>query len=194
MPDPAILSGWDRAVAAVEAVRKRLLRTVESLERAGIPYGVIGAHAVAEWVSRVDESAIRNTPNVDVLIDRSDFEATTAALQAAGFTYRLAGLHSFIEGLTGKERNGVHVLFAGEKVKEEDLLPAPCLAQTEDVGDFRVIGLEALVQMKLVSFRTIDRVHLRDMIDVGLIDATWPARLPPTLGTRLQALLDDPGG
>ena len=29
---------------------------------------------------------------------------------------------------------------------------------------------------------------------VGLIDATWPTRLPPSLGARLQELLDDPNG
>jgi hypothetical protein len=32
------------------------------------------------------------------------------------------------------------------------------------------------------------------MIDVGLIDATWPARLPPELGARLQQILDPPEG
>jgi hypothetical protein len=48
--------------------------------------------------------------------------------------------------------------------------------------------------MKLVSHRRIDRVHLRDMIGVGLIDAAWPARLPKALGDRLQQLLDDPNG
>jgi hypothetical protein len=32
------------------------------------------------------------------------------------------------------------------------------------------------------------------MIDVGLIDATWPARFQAELGARLQTLLDDPDG
>jgi hypothetical protein len=32
------------------------------------------------------------------------------------------------------------------------------------------------------------------MIDVGLLDATWPSRLPPPLGERLQQLLDTPDG
>jgi hypothetical protein len=36
--------------------------------------------------------------------------------------------------------------------------------------------------------------HLREMINVGLIDATWPARLPPPLADRLQQLLDNPNG
>jgi hypothetical protein len=48
--------------------------------------------------------------------------------------------------------------------------------------------------MKLTSFRDKDRTHLRDLIDVGLVDAGWPAALPPELGARLQQLLDDPEG
>jgi hypothetical protein len=46
--------------------------------------------------------------------------------------------------------------------------------------------------MKLASYRLKDRVHLLDMINVGLIDNTWPARFPPELAARLQTLLDNP--
>ena len=52
--------------------------------------------------------------------------------------------------------------------------------------------LESLIRMKLKSFRDKDRMHLRDMIDVGLIDATWPENFLPTLASRLQENLDDP--
>jgi hypothetical protein len=48
--------------------------------------------------------------------------------------------------------------------------------------------------MKLIAWRDKDRTHLRDMIGVGLIDATWPARFPPPLADRLQQLLDNPNG
>jgi hypothetical protein len=48
--------------------------------------------------------------------------------------------------------------------------------------------------MKLISFRHKDRMHLRDLASVGLVDERWPARFPPTLGERLQAILDDPEG
>jgi hypothetical protein len=37
-------------------------------------------------------------------------------------------------------------------------------------------------------------MHLRDMIDVELLDATWCDRLPPELAERLQELLDNPEG
>ncbi len=48
--------------------------------------------------------------------------------------------------------------------------------------------------MKLNSFRRKDQTHLLDMIEIGLIDATWPAKFPASLGARLQELLDDPNG
>jgi hypothetical protein len=48
--------------------------------------------------------------------------------------------------------------------------------------------------MKLNSYRDKDRTHLRDMIEVGLIDVSWPAMFPAILGARLQELLDDPNG
>ena len=57
-----------------------------------------------------------------------------------------------------------------------------------------VAYLEALVRMKLTSFRDKDRVHLRDLIGVGLIDAGWVTRVPAPLRDRLQAVLDDPDG
>jgi len=48
--------------------------------------------------------------------------------------------------------------------------------------------------MKLTSYRRKDQVHIQDMISVGLIDQSWPARLPGELADRLQQLLDDPDG
>jgi hypothetical protein len=51
-----------------------------------------------------------------------------------------------------------------------------------------------LVQIKLTAFLDKDRVHLRDLIEVGLLDSTWPARFPAELASRLQSLLDRPEG
>ena len=59
---------------------------------------------------------------------------------------------------------------------------------------FRVLDLKALVRIKLTAYRDKDRTHLRDLIDVGLIDVSWCANLPPELAARLQSLLDTPGG
>ena len=48
--------------------------------------------------------------------------------------------------------------------------------------------------MKLTSFRDKDRTHVRDMIDVGLVDDSWLAQLPAELAARLQQLLANPDG
>lgn len=185
----------DRMVRAVEKVRERLLRAAAILEAAKVPYAVIGGNAVAAWVSRVDEAAVRNTKDVDILLRRADFEAAKMAMEAAGFVYRhAASIDMFLDGPDAKARDAIHVIFALEKVREEYLLPAPDVTESEPGDSFRVLSLEALVRMKLTSHRLHDRVHLRDMLEVGLIDTTWPARFPPELAARLQHVLDTPDG
>ena len=71
---------------------------------------------------------------------------------------------------------------------------SPAVEESEPADAFRVLKLEALVRMKLTSFRDKDRTHLRDMLEVGLIGVSWCARLPPELAARLQELVDNPEG
>ena len=182
-------------VNAVEKVRQRLLRAAEALAGAQVPYAVAGGNAVALWVSRVDEAAVRNTQDVDILIRREDLDRARQALEAAGFVYRrVAALDVFLDGPKAKPRDAVHVVFANEKVRPDEALPNPDVTASEPADRFRVLSLDALVRIKLTAFRDKDRVHLRDLIEVGLVDATWPARFPPELASRLQTLLDTPGG
>src|SRR5437867_11422610 len=182
-------------VTAVEKVRQRLRRATQALEQAGIPYAVVGGNAVALWVGEVDEAAVRNTQDVDILLRRADLDRAKEALAQAGFVHRhVASIDMFLDGPQAKARDAVHVVFAGEKVRPEYLLPAPDVSESEATPSFRVLMLEALVRMKLTSFRDKDRTHLRDFLDVGLVDVTWRDRLPPDLAVRLQQLLDNPEG
>lgn len=183
----------DRMVRAVEKVRERLERVTSALNRTGIPYAIAGGNAVAAWVSRVDEAAVRNTRDVDVLIRRDDFPEVIRTLESAGFVHRhSAGIDMFLDGPDAKARDAVHIVFAAEKVRDDYVTPAPDVSESELSRDIRVLSLESLVRMKLTSFRDKDRTHLRDMIDVGLLDQTWPDRFAPELGERLQFLLDHP--
>ena len=100
----------------------------------------------------------------------------------------------FLDGPEAKAREAVHVVFAGEKVRPEYALPAPDVDQSEPAPSFRLLGLDALVRMKLTSFRDKDRMHLRDLLDVGLIDDSWCERVRQELRPRLKQLLDDPDG
>ena len=191
----AVIVGWERALMAAEKVKQRLSRATRALDGAGVPYAVVGGNAVAEWVARIDDEAVRNTRDVDLLVRRADFAAARAALEAAGFVYQhLLDVDVFIDGPQGKASGGVHLLFAGEKVRAADEYPCPELDESERAAEFQVTALLALVRMKLTSWRLKDRVHLLDMIQVGLIDPTWPARLPPSLAGRLQSLLDNHDG
>lgn len=184
---------WERMIRAVEKVRERLLRAAQALDAAGVPYAVVGGNAVAAWVSRVDEAAVRNTQDVDLLLRRSDLTHAAAALAAAGFVHRhVAGIDFFLDGPNAKARDAVYVVFAGERVRPEYLAPAPGIDETEASEQFRLLNLDALVRMKLTSFRRKDQMHLYDLIDVGLIDRDWLDRLPPELAPRLQELLDNP--
>jgi hypothetical protein len=182
---------WERMERAVEKVRLRLLRAASALEQAGIPYAVVGGNAVAAWVSRVDEAAVRNTQDVDILIRRQDLPAVVEAMSKAGFRHRhVAGIDMLLDGAEAKARDAVHLVFASERVRPEYLLPAPDVAESEVSANFRLLSLESLARMKLTSFRPKDQMHLLDLLEVGLIDGTWPARFPPELAARLQGLLD----
>ena len=96
----------------------------------------------------------------------------------------------FLDGPAAKAREAVHVLFAGEKVRPEYDFPAADVAESERTEEFRVLTLEALVRMKLTSYRRKDQVHLLDMMGVGLIDESWCRKLPQQLADRLKLLID----
>lgn len=186
---------WDRIQRGVEKVKDRLSRVTQALNAARIPYAVIGGNAVQIWVAQVDESAVRNTRDVDIILNRADLERTKQVLAEVGFIYRHAkSIDMFLDGPDAKARDAVHVIFAGEKVKTDSLEPAPSIEEYEIDNGMRTLPLEALVRMKLTSYRDKDRTHLRDMLDVGLIDARWTNRYSQQLAARLQTLIDDPDG
>ena len=186
---------WRRMIEAVEAVRERALRATAALEKAGVPYAVAGGNAVAAWVARVDRAAVRTTQDVDILLRRSDFEAAKTALETVGFHHHeFMGVSCFIDGIGGSPRDAVHLLFAGEKVRAGYPLPSADVSESVAADDYQIVRLEPLVRMKLNSFRDKDRMHLRDLVDLGLVDASWLPRLIPEHAARLQELLDNPDG
>ncbi len=186
---------FDRMFAAVEKVRERLDRACGALERASIPYAVIGGHAVAAWVATKDDGAVRNTRDVDLLLRGEDFDRATAALQSVGFHRdSVMDVTLFLDGPDGKPSQGIHILQAGRKVKESYVSPAPDPDQMQSINGKRVVDLIELIRMKLNSYRRKDQTHLQDMIGVGLIDESWPSQFESPLDERLQQLLDDPDG
>jgi hypothetical protein len=132
----------DRMVSAVEKVRERLVRSAAALDSAGVPYAVIGGNAVGTWVAKVDEAAVRNTQDVDILLRRTDLAAASTALATVGFIPRhVKGIDMFLDGPGAKARDAVHVIFANEKVRPEDLCPSPDVTESERADSYSVLAL-----------------------------------------------------
>ncbi len=143
----------------------------------------------------MDASAVRNTRDVDILVRREDLDRIKLALGHAGFEYhRVLDVDCFIDGPEGRVREAIHLLYAGEKVRPEYPTPTATVTESVPASDYQIVDLLPLVVMKLNSFRDKDRTHLRDMIELNLIDASWLQKLHPQHAARLQELLEDPNG
>jgi hypothetical protein len=180
-------------VMAVDRVEKRLRKVAAALDAAAIPYAVIGGNAIAAWVARVDPAATRATKDVDLLVNRADTVRITQALTALGFTREdLRDLVLFIDPDEPSRRSGVHLVWAGERVKPSYIAPTPQVSESvRDPEGFLILDLPALVRMKLTSFRDIDRVHVADLLEVGLITPAVRASLPEELRVRLEQIESD---
>jgi hypothetical protein len=185
---------WERYLMALDHVAHRLERITRCLNEARVSYALVGGQAVALWVATRDPAAVRTTKDVDLLLDRNDLSAAQAAARSAGMDYfETMGVGMFIDRSDPNPRHGVHIVWAGQMVRPDDAVPAPTLEDRQTLpSGHHVVSLPKLVEMKLTAFRDQDRVHLRDMIDVGLIDDSVTQRLPPELHKRFEQLQQNP--
>lgn len=185
-------TGYSAFVMTMERVHKRLRQVSAALDAAGIRYAVVGGNAVAAWVSRIDPAATRATKDVDLLVRKQDDQRISQVMGELGFDRQdLRRLVLFIDPAEPSTRSGVHLVWADTLIRPSYACPSPSVDEAvRDPEGFAVLGLAALVRMKLTSFRDIDRVHLADLARVGLIDLADHAALPATLQDRLASVLD----
>jgi hypothetical protein len=186
---------WESYRMALDDVTDRLQRIARALEQAGVAYALVGGQAVALWVATKDPAAVRTTKDVDILLRREDLPRARAAAMAVELDYfEVAGVGMFLERSNPNPRNGVHVLWSGEKVRPECPLPSPVVDERQmlEAGKY-VVPLAGLVRMKLMANRDQDRVHLRDLIDVDLVPRDLLQTLPPDLAGLLDGLLSEAG-
>jgi hypothetical protein len=186
---------WEKYLMALDEIAQRLERITKALTEAGVPFALVGGQAVALWVASKDPAAVRTTKDVDILLNRQDLPKARAAARAIGMDYcEVIDVGMFLEQTDPNPRKGVHLLWAGEKVKAENPFPSPTVEERQELEPGKpVVSLVSLVRMKLMANRDHDRAHLRDMIDVGLIGREMLAGLPTELADRLNALLTDVG-
>jgi len=180
---------------ALDRVTERLRRITTALEEAGVAYALVGGQAVALWVATRDPAAVRTTKDVDILLRREDLPRARAAALAAGMDYfEVVGVGMFLEQDDPNPRQAVHLIWAGEKIRPEYSLPAPTIDQRQSIEPgTQVVSLPALTFMKLLSNHDQDRVHLHDLIDVGLVTRDFLKDLSQPLAERLDALLTESG-
>lgn len=184
---------WKKIGESMDRVEVRLRKVIAILEASGIPFAIVGGNAVRIWVAQVDPGAVRATNDVDVLIRPENLEQVKQVMTENGYHYRqAAGLDMFLEGKDDSVRHAVHVVLANRMVKQDDYESTPDVEPSEYGDGIRTLPLERLVRMKLNSFRLKDRVHLLDMIDVGLLDESWISRFPRPLEERLRSLIENP--
>ncbi len=173
---------------AMWRVEELLRKVTDALNGAKVPYAVVGGNAVAEWVSTVDEDAVRATKDVDVLTRRDCIPAMTQALAAIDLIpTEVMGVYMFVDKEDPSPKRGVHVVIANERIRPQYAHPAPDVTKAvRSKAGFMVIDLPSLVAMKLQAYRPIDQAHLIDMLSLNLISDDVADALPPDLKPRLD--------
>src|SRR5437588_9761654 len=174
---------WERYLMAMDEVTERMRRIARAFDEAQVDYALVGGQAVALWVATKDPAAVRTTKDVDILLRRQDLPRARAAAATVGLDYfEVTGVGMFLEGSDPNPRKGVHLLWAGEKVRPEYPLPSPTVAAREmlEPGQY-VVALGGLVRMQLMSNRDQDRRRLPDLIDGGAGHLRRPGTVPAGL-------------
>lgn len=198
IPITAVCFPWEvvaKAERAAERVWERMYRASAALAAAEIPFVVIGGNAVGLWVATKDEGAVRNTRDVDILMERRNWPRAVPAMASAGFDAAEAdGMTVFLDRDDPVASRGVHVHYCGERFRPNISVIAPSVSVGLIKDDVPVFDLRELLILKLAAFRNIDRVHIRDMLKVGLIDNAVADQIPRELQPRMDEIRANPNG
>jgi hypothetical protein len=157
---------------------------------AGIDYRVAAGLATFLYVEEAAPDAGRTTTDVDILVRRGELERIEAAMAPYGWKYRqTAGEDMLFQADRPSSRRAVHMLFTGERVKDDSPEPTPELGKSRTLNGVRLIPLERLLLMKLTSFRLKDQTHIKDLQEAGLIKPEIEQTVPAALQDRLPHVL-----
>lgn len=153
---------------------------------AGLEYRVVGGLATYLYVEEVEPDAGRLTKDIDIAVQRQDLRKIAEAAEPFGLEYRhVAGVDMLVQATAPSARRAVHMVFTGEKVRQEYPEPTPELGRYRIIQGIRLIPLADLILMKLSSFRAKDEAHLKDLDEAGLITPEIEVGLSPILRQRL---------
>lgn len=154
---------------------------------AGIEYRVVGGLAAYLYVEEREPDAGRLTKDIDITVRREDLAAIAKAVEPFGLQYRhVAGVNMLVQAGQPSARRAVHMIFTGEKVREEYSEAAPEMGGCRVLHGVRLIPVEDLIRMKLTSFRLKDAMHLKDLDEVGVITPEIESKLSPIQQDRMR--------
>ena len=158
----------------------------KAFSSAGLEYRVVGGLATYLYVEEAAPDAGRLTKDIDIAVQRSDLEKIAKAVEPFGLRYRhVAGVDMLVQAGEPSARRAVHMIFTGEKVRQEYTEPVPGLGPGRTIRGIRLVSLADLVRMKLTSFRASDEAHINDLDEARLITPEIEAGLSTTLHERL---------
>lgn len=170
----------------VEQLFEKMRRVTAALNKAGIPYRVVGGVGIFLQISRTSPEKARMTDDIDLAVRRADLEKIKAAAETAGFRFRhTAGIDMLVDATSPRPRSDVHFIFAYERTYPSDLEPVPFSEPFQSAEGVLIASVPDLLRMKLTSFRLKDKVHIQDMDGAGLITPEIEAALPQSMRERL---------
>jgi hypothetical protein len=170
-------------------VQDTLRRLAHRLTEEKIHYAVIGGMALAL------HGLVRPTLDVDLLLSREGLERFVELLVGRGYVPLFPGARKhFRDSATGVN---VEIITAGEY--PEDGKPKPVVFPLPEqaaitVGEFSVVSLEKLIELKLASGLSAEHRQLRDLADVQqLIEVLklskdWGLQLDDSVADEYQRL------
>ncbi len=175
----------DRFFAGRDAVHKTMRRIVKRLEKANIPYAVVGGMAVYAHGYR------RTTDDLDLLLTPAGFEEFKRL-----FVPKKYELHARLSRRFTDRANDVTVdilvtgLFPGSGKPGPISYPDPA-AVNETIKKIRVVDLVTLIQMKLPARRYQDFADVVNMIRFNDLEESFAERLHPSVRRDYIECLDE---
>lgn len=165
-------------------VHDTLRHLVKRLADEQIDYAIIGGMALAL------HGFVRPTQDVDLLMTREGLERFADSLVGRGYVAAFPGARKhFRDAATGVP---VEIITTGEYPGDGHpkavAFPDPAKVAV-DLGDYSVVNLECLIELKLASGLSAEHRRLRDLADVQQLIETLD--LPLDFSARLDASVRD---
>jgi hypothetical protein len=165
----------DMFFEGADRVHQTMRRLAQALDRANIPYAIVGGMAVNAHGHR------RTTRDVDLLLLPEGLAAFRELADAEGFESAAGRSRRFIDRVTGVSFDIlVTGLFPGSGAPGPVAFPDPS-AVSQMVDDLRVVDLPTLVQLKLAAGRFQDFADVVSLIRANSLDESFQSQLHPSL-------------